>query len=158
MPFFSLQFQMLAECSSAASVSLYSPKSKPLSPPSSTAVALTGLLTPTLFFFTLKKFFSRFWLRRVAAQTFSSCGEQGLLCSCSARALRCGGGSGHSTGPRARSHSTFALFRTFHHHQDETQTHHLPCSQKGHAVPTAPSVGLCPESHTNSQGGGRDQD
>lgn len=44
------------------------------------------------------------------------------------------------------SHSTAALCRTFPHHQDEAQTHHLPSSQEGHAVPTIPSVGLCPVS------------
>ena len=59
--------------------------------------------------------------------------------------------------PQGQGHSTAALCRTFPHHQDEAQTHHLPCSQEGYAVPTISSVGLCPESHVNSQGGGRDQ-
>lgn len=58
--FFSLQFQMLPKYISDASVFLYFPKSKPLSPLTRTTVALTGLLTPTLFFFTRKNFFSEF--------------------------------------------------------------------------------------------------
>ena len=63
---------------------LYFPKSKPLSPLTRTTVALTGLLTPTLFFFTLKKFFFKVSAALgCCTQTFYSCGEQGLFCSCS---------------------------------------------------------------------------
>lgn len=109
--FFSLQFQMLPKCISDASVFLYFPKSKPLSPLTRTTMALTGLLTPTLFFFTLKKFFFKVLAALgCCTQTFYSCSEQGLFCSCSARALRYGGGSCHSTGPRARSHRSCGLW------------------------------------------------
>ena len=64
--FFSLQFQMLPKYISDASVFLYFPKAEPLSPLTRTTVALTGLLTPTLFFFTCKNFFPDFWLLWVA--------------------------------------------------------------------------------------------
>ena len=100
--FFSLQFQMLPKYISDASVFLYFPKAEPLFPLTRTTVALTGLLTPTLFFFTCKHFFSRFLAAlgcytqtlAVASRGFSVAAVRELCVAVAARASQQGPGRG----------------------------------------------------------------
>ena len=70
--------------------------------------SLLNLRTTEMFYF----FFFFFWLCWVftAVQTFSSCGEQGLLSNCGGRASHYGGFSLQSTGSVGRGFSSCSMW------------------------------------------------